>query len=154
MIKSYKPVDVIKLDLPKFPIVLAIITKSQRTTRGFISYDIGEEKLKEQIAHCSTVIHAIHKKDIRLFGEAINKDYIAEPVRSASIPEYDSVKKAVLEAGAYGCNISGGGSSVFVVCEANQQKEIAEIMKNKFSKNSNFVKVITTTTSNSGIQEI
>ena len=154
LVKSYKPIDVIKMELPVFPVVLAILTKSQRTTRGFISYDIGEEKLKEQIAHCSTVIHAIHNKDIKLFGEAISKDFIAEPVRSASIPEYLSVKQDVLSAGAYGCNISGGGSSVFAVCDENKQQSIANIMEEKFKGNPNFIKIITTTTSNTGIKEL
>ncbi|MBC8384481.1 MAG: homoserine kinase [Candidatus Cloacimonetes bacterium] len=154
LVKSYKPIDVIKLNIPDFPIVLAILTKSQRTTRGFISYDIGEVKLKEQIAHCSTVIHAIHTKNIELFGEAISKDFVAEPVRGAAIPEYSLVKQKVLQSGAFGCNISGGGSSIFAICEQQKQDEIKEIMKKLLKDNPNFISVIKTKTSNVGIREI
>ena len=65
LVKSYHPIDVLKLDLPEIPVVLAAIKKSQRTKRGFITYEIGQEKLKEQMARCSRVIHAIHKRIYR-----------------------------------------------------------------------------------------
>ncbi|MCK5839774.1 MAG: homoserine kinase, partial [Bacteroidales bacterium] len=64
LVKSYNPIDVLKLDMPDVPVVLAAIRKSQRSTRGFITYEIGQEKLKEQMARCSRVIHAIHTKDM------------------------------------------------------------------------------------------
>ncbi len=154
LVKSYHPVDVLKVNVPEFPIVLAIMKKNQRTTRGFITYDIGEEKLKEQIAHCSSVIHAIHTKDIEDFGKAISIDYVAEPVRGVAIPEYYKKKIKILDAGAFGCNISGGGSSVFAVCSENKIDEIAELMEDEFALYPNFIKVIKTKTSNAGVREI
>lgn len=154
LVKSYHPIDVLKLDIPEFPIVLAAISKSQRTTRGFITYEIGQEKLKEQMARCSRVIHAIHTKDIKEFGSAISVDHIAEPVRGAAIPEYIDTKQRILQAGAFGCTISGGGSSVIAFCSKEKQDEIEDIMKKNFSKNPHFVKTYKTFTSNTGIREI
>ena len=151
LIKNYHPIDVIKLEMPEFPVILAVIRKSQRTTRGFITYEIGQEKLKDQMASCSSVIHAIHTKDIAAFGKAISVDHIAEPVRSAVIPEYLETKKQILKAGAHGCNISGGGSSMFCVCDLNQQDELADLMQKSFQNNPNFIKVIKTKTSNKGV---
>jgi len=154
LVKSYNPIDVLKLDIPEFPIVLAAIRKSQRTTRGFITYEIGQEKLKEQMARCSRVIHALHTKDIKEFGSAINVDYIAEPVRGAAIPEYLDAKKKALEAGAFGCTISGGGSSVIAFCSIEKQNEIAQIFEKCFSLNPHYVKTIRSFTSNNGVHEI
>jgi homoserine kinase len=154
LVKSYHPIDVLKLDIPEFPIVLAAIRKSQRTTRGFITYEIGQEKLKEQMARCSSVIHALHTKDIKEFGRAINVDHIAEPVRGAAIPEYIEAKKKALEAGAFGCTISGGGSSVIAFCSIEKQKEIAQIFEKCFSVNPHYVKTICSFTSNTGVHEI
>lgn len=151
LVKNYNPIEVLKINMPEFPVVLAVIRKSQRTTRGFITYEIGQEKLKEQMAHCASVIHAIHTNDISEFGKAISVDHIAEPVRGAVIPEYAAVKKAVIEAGAYGCNISGGGSSIFCVCEEKLQEKIAQIMQISFAGNPNFIKIIKTKTSNNGV---
>lgn len=153
LVKSYHPIDVLRLKMPEFPYVLAVIKKSQRTTRGFITYEIGQEKLKEQMARCSRVIHAIHTNDIKEFGNAVSVDHIAEPVRSAAIPEYQDVRRAVLKAGAYGFQVSGGGSSVFAVCEPELQEDIASIMEKGFADNDHFVKVIKTCTSNLGVRE-
>lgn len=152
LVKSYNPIDVLRLDIPEFPIVMAVIKKYQRTTRGFITYEIGQEKLKEQMARCARVIHAIHTKDIEEFGSAISVDYIAEPVRSAPIPNYRDTKQKILAAGAYGCNISGGGSSVFAICPPEKLDEIASIMQNAFSTSQYFDKVIKTHTSNCGVR--
>jgi len=154
LVKSYNPIDVLKLDIPEFPFVLAVIKKSQRTTRGFITYEIGQEKLKEQMARCSRVIHAIHIKDIKEFGSAVSVNYIHEPVRGAAIPEYKEIKRKILDSGAYGCNISGGGSSVFAVCEEDKMDDIAGIMQKGFAQNPHFVKVYKTKVSNKGVQII
>ena len=154
LIGNYQPIEVMRLKIPEFPIVLAVMTKSQRTTRGFITYEIGVEKLRLQMAHCAGVIHAIHRQDEKLFGKAINTDFIAEPVRGAAISEYWEAKKKVLKAGAFGFNVSGGGSSVFAVCSEQNRDEIAELMKEIFKNNPHFVDVIKTTTSNTGVREI
>ena len=154
LVKSYNPIDVLKLSLPEIPVVLAAIRKSQRTTRGFITYEIGQDKLKEQMARCSRVIHAIHTSDVKEFGNAISVDYIHEPVRGAAIPGYWEVKKKVIEMGAYGCTISGGGSSVIAFCPIDKQAEIAQYMHLQFSSNPNFSKVYETFTSNNGVQII
>jgi len=154
LVKSYQPIDVLRLDIPEMPIVLGVIRKSQRSTRGFITYEIGQENLKEQMARCARVIHAIHSRDIEEFGSAITVDHIAEPVRSAAIPNYREIKLQILQAGAYGFNISGGGSSVFAVCPQDKQDEIALLMEQAFSDNPHFVKVIKTHTSNLGVTVI
>lgn len=154
LIKSYNPLDVLKLEISRFTAVLAVIKKSQRTTRGFITYEIGQEKLKEQMARCSRVIHAIHTKDIEEFGKAINVDHIAEPVRGAAIPYYWEIKNKVLEAGAYGFTISGGGSSVIAICNDNNSDKIEQIMNDGFSSNPNFVQTLVTHSSNKGIVEL
>lgn len=154
LVKSYQPIDVLRLDVPEIPLVLAVMRKSQRTTRGFITYEIGQEKLKEQMARCARVIHAIHSNDIEEFGHAITVDHIAEPVRGAAIPNYKEIKLQVLQAGAYGFNISGGGSSVFAVCSKENQNQIASLMEHAFKDNEHFVTVIRTFASNAGVSVI
>ena len=154
LVKNYNPIDVLKLDIPEFPVVLTAIRKSQRTTRGFITYEIGQEKLKEQMARCSRVMHALHTKDIEEFGKAISVDYIHEPVRGAAIPGYWEMKKKILDMGAFGYTISGGGSSIIAFCPQEKQEEIASEMDAFFASNPNFNKVYKTFTSNNGVQVV
>ena len=154
LVKSYHPLQILRIDMPAFPVVLAVIKKSQRSTRGLITYDIGQEKLKEQMSLVARVISAVYTKDIEEFGKAISTDHIAEPVRSAVIENYTQTKQKVLLAGAYGSTISGGGSSVITVCSEKLQDEIAEIMYEGLHQNPNFVKIIKTTLSNYGVREV
>lgn len=154
LIKSYNPIEVIHLEVPEIPVVIAVIRKSIKTTRGFITYEIGPEKLKQQMAHCSWIIHSLHTKDLESFGKGISVDHIAEPVRAAAIPDYWEIKKEVISQGAFGCTISGGGSSVMAICESHKSDMIADIFQKRFSSNPHFVKVIKTRASNKGIVAI
>lgn len=154
LVKSYMPIDVLRLEMPEFPAVLAVMRKNQRSTRGFITYEIGQEKLKDQMARCSRVMFAILNKDMQEFGDAITVDHIAEPVRGAAIPNYFDVKSKILDAGAYGTTVSGGGSSVIAICSEEKQDEIAAIMHEYYHNTPNFVTVIKTKTSNRGVCEM
>lgn len=154
LIKNYRPIDVLKIEVPNVPIVICVRKKAKRTTRGSIPGRISLTKVREQISYSSSLIHAIHNRNLKDIGEAINRDNISEPVRSRFILRYDDIKKRVLEAGAYGCNVSGGGSSIFAICEEDKTGEIAEIMKNLSSQGGVKNNIIVTKASNTGVEEI
>ena len=154
LIKNYHPLDVVKIEVPDIPIVICVIKKAQRTTRGLIPNRISLTEAKEQMSYCASLIHAILSGDLKNIGEAVNRDHISEPVRSRSISRYNDIKKKVLEAGAYGCNVSGGGSSIFAICEEDKTSEIAEIMNTHFNQRGVENEVIITKASNTGIVEI
>jgi len=153
LIKSYHPIDVVKVDVPDIPIVICVMKKSQRTTRGLIPQSISLAQAREQMSWCASLIHAILRGDLKGIGEAINKDHISEPVRSRFIPGYDEIKERVLEAGAYGCNVSGGGSSVFAICEEDKMGQIAELMSTHFNQRGVENEIILTRASNTGVVE-
>ena len=154
LIKDYNPLDVMKIEVPDIPIVIRVMEKAHRTTRGFIPNRISLTKAKEQMSYCASLIHAILTGDLENIGKAINRDHISEPVRSRFISRYKEIKEKVLDAGAYGCNVSGGGSSIFAICEESKTGEIAEIM-NAYSNQSGVISdVIITKASNTGIIEL
>jgi homoserine kinase len=154
IVKSYKPIDVIKITAPEIPIVIGIIRKTQRTTRSMIPDTMRLDMVKEQLALCAGVVHAIMSRDIEAFGRAINKDLISEPVRSRSIPGYNSIKRKLLDGGAYGCNVSGGGLSIFAVCDNGRTHDIAEVMQSALAHESIKNEIIVTQASNEGIREV
>jgi homoserine kinase len=92
--------------------------------------------------------------DIEELGGVINQDFISEPVRSRAIPGYRTIKRRLLDGGAYGCNVSGGGLSVFAICDKEKTRDIAEIMKRSFAEQNNDSETIVTCASNQGIREI
>ena len=154
LIKNYHPLEVVKIEVPEVPIVICVLKKAKRTSRGLIPNKISLSKATEQNSYCASLIHAVLSGDLKAIGEAVNKDHISEPVRSRFIPGYDEIKKKVLDAGAYGCNVSGGGSSVFAICEEDKTGEIGEVMKNICSRERVEHNVIITKASNTGVEEI
>lgn len=154
LIKNYCPMDVVKIKVPHIPVVISVMKKAEKTTRGSIPRRMSLAHMCEQMSFCASLIHAIYCGDLEAIGRAVNNDHISEPTRSMSIPYYGEMKKALLDAGALGCNVSGGGSSVFAICEENKTDKMAKIMKS-FSLRSNIEnEIIVTKASNMGITKI
>lgn len=154
IIKSYIPLIVERTELPDISIVISVRKKAQKTTRSMIPECIPLAKVKEQMACCASLVHAILSRDLKRIGEAVNTDHISEPVRSSFVPGYDALKKKVLEAGAYGFNVSGGGSSVFAICEEDKTGEVAEILDAFSRQQGGNNEIIITRSSNKGVVEI
>jgi homoserine kinase len=154
IVKSYRPIQVVRIDVTAIPIVIGIMRKTQRTTRSLIPASMDLDVVKEQMALCARTVHAIMSGDIEELGNIINRDFISEPVRSRSIPGYDMIKKKLLDGGAYGCNVSGGGLSVFAICNEKRVQDIAEIMKRSFKEQNVDSEIVVTCASNQGIREI
>lgn len=154
IVKSYNPIDVLRIDVPEVPIVIGVMKKKQRTTRTYIPQSMDLAMVKEQLSLCSLVVHAIMREDIEELGKAINNDYISEPVRSQSIPGYKGIKQKLLDRGAFGCNVSGGGLSIFAICEQDRTGDIADAMKNAFAHEGIDSETIITRASNDGIREV
>ncbi len=154
IVKNYNPVQVTRLDVPEIPIVIGVMRKTQRTTRPLIAKTMDLSTVKEQLALCARVVHAIMSGDVEELGSVVSKDFISEPVRSRSIPGYSSIKKRLIDGGAYGCNVSGGGLSVFAICEETRTHDIAQIMTQSFAEQNIDSQTIITRASNQGITEI
>lgn len=154
IVKRYHPVEVVRMDAPEVPLVIGVLRKTQRTTRSFIPKSMDLALVKEQLAQCALVVHAIMAGDIEELGRAINKDHISEPVRSQSIPGYAAIKQRLLESGAFGCNVSGGGRSVFAICDQGRTQDLAGAMREAFAAEHIEAEVIITRSSNHGIREV
>jgi homoserine kinase len=65
----------------------------------------------------------------------LSSDKIVEPKRAPLIPGMEGVKKAALEAGAFGCTISGAGPTAVAVVDSEERGvEIGERMVETFWK--------------------
>jgi homoserine kinase len=153
-VRSTRPLHVEKFPVPPIPVVVRVRKKGQRTTRGLIPAEFSLSRVKEQMADCAAVIHAVLKGNIEEIGASINRDHISEPVRSLSIPGYDDLKKKALETGAFGFNICGGGSSVFAICAEEGLASVTEVMRNFRDPDGAGSEVFVTRASNEGVKEI
>ncbi|MDH7556474.1 MAG: hypothetical protein QHG94_06030, partial [Candidatus Methanosuratincola sp.] len=86
-----------------------------------------------QMSSFALLLMGIMKNDPKMAGEGISGDRIVEPARAKLIPGFLEVKKAALEAGAYGCSISGAGPSVFALVPQGMGVQVGEKMVERFS---------------------
>jgi len=56
------------------------------------------------------------------------EDLYAEPRRAPLIPHFDDIKRAALDAGAFGCSISGSGPTIFAITDQATAERCAEAM--------------------------
>lgn len=83
----------------------------------------------------TTQVAGILQGDARLVGRALGSESIVEPVRGPLIPGFAAVKAAAVEAGAYGCTISGAGpTAVAVVASQAEGDVVAKAMVAAFEQ--------------------
>jgi homoserine kinase len=112
--------DIIRMESPEvgFVVVVPEVRYQNKTkmARELLPKTVALKDAVRNIGFASRMAAAIALKDPVLFGRSIC-DSMIEPHRASMIPNFHLVKLAALQAGAYGCSISGGGPSVFAVGE-------------------------------------
>ena len=115
--RSIDPIDVVPLPVPE-KWSLALITPRVRIetkkARAILPDKWERESWVQQMANASALIVAFMTGDGALARRALD-DLYAEPRRASMIPHFAEVKRAALDAGAFGCSISGSGPTVFGV---------------------------------------
>jgi homoserine kinase len=117
LIRSYHPLDIIQLPSPED--LLCTIAHPDIIVRTEDSRKIllKEIQLKDAVIQWGNVaglVSGLYTNDYELIGRSL-QDVIIEPVRALLIPGFDTIKKAVVKAGALGCSISGSGPSIFAL---------------------------------------
>ena len=117
LVRSIDPIDVIQLPTPKELTAVILHPKIELKTmhaREIIKKNVTMEKAIRQWGNLGAFVSALYKEDFGLMSRSL-KDEIVEPMRSLLIPEFDSLKKASINAGALGFGISGSGPSVYAL---------------------------------------
>jgi len=125
--------DVVRMEIPDIGLVVVVpevrFENKTKVARALLPKMVAMRDAVRNIGFASRMAAAVAMKDPVLFGKSIN-DSMIEPHRASMIPNFHLVKLAALQAGAYGCSISGGGPSVFAVGE--NPAEIGEAMAEAF----------------------
>lgn len=122
LVRSYEPLDIIKIDPPEelwCTVIHPQLEVKTRDARRVLKGGIDLKKAITQWGNVGGLIAGLHQSDYELIGRSL-VDVVIEPIRSILIPGYSDVKKVSLEAGALGCSISGSGPSIFTLCKGEE----------------------------------
>ncbi|MDB4204322.1 homoserine kinase [Polaribacter sp.] len=137
LVRSYEPLEIIKLPVPNELRVVAIhpqITIKTKDARDVLPTKIPLKDAVTQWANVGGLISGLYTDNYNLISNSLI-DIVAEPARKSLIPFFDDIKNSALKAGALGAGISGSGPTVFALCEGDTvakavYKRIEESYKN------------------------
>ncbi|MGV3509911.1 MAG: homoserine kinase, partial [Sphingobacteriaceae bacterium] len=115
LVRSYEPLDVIKLSYPEnlhCAIVFPDVDVPTRDARKMIREKVSLKDAVIQWGNIAGLVSGLFMKDLDLIGRSM-KDVLVEPTRSILIPDFYKMREIALENGAISFGISGSGPSVF-----------------------------------------
>ena len=136
--RSIDPIDVIKLPVGAdwwIALVTPRVRIQTKDARALLPDTSPRAEWIQQMANTTALAHAFAVADGELLRRALDDRY-AEPRRAPLIPKFDDVKRAALDAGAFGCSISGSGPPLFAVapdeavarkCAAAMERAFGEV---------------------------
>lgn len=136
IVRSHEPLDIIRLEIPsaiRFVVVLPAMEIETRYARTIIPAMVPLQDAVSNWANVAALVAGVAKGDAADMGRAIT-DTIIEPVRSKLIPGFAEVKASALDAGAFGCSISGAGPALFAIASPATADKVAMAMHAAFQR--------------------
>ncbi|WP_026705307.1 homoserine kinase [Flavobacterium soli] len=131
LVRSYEPLDIIKIKSPDEMFATVIHPQIELRTsdaRSILKQNISLKSAIVQWGNVGGLIGGLYTNDYELIGRSLH-DEIVEPLRSILIPAFDLVKKIAIENGALGVGISGSGPSIFALSKGKETAEkVAKVM--------------------------
>jgi homoserine kinase len=131
VVRSNDPLEILQVAVPgELYLAMArpgVIIKTDEAKK-ILPGSISVSNAVSQFGNIAGLILGLQNQDIALIGRSV-EDVLATPVRARLIPKYDAAKRAALDAGAAGFNISGSGPAMFAVCDG---KKVAEKVLDAF----------------------
>jgi len=133
LIRSYEPLDVVRLPHPKglyCAIVFPDIDVPTREARQIIRNKILLKDAVTQWGNIAGLVSGLFMNDIDLIGRSM-QDILVEPVRSMLIPDFYKMREIAMGMGAVSFGISGSGPSVFAF---TRDEETAKLITQKLQQ--------------------
>jgi homoserine kinase len=126
LIRSYEPLDIIKLPYPEnlhCAIIFPHVEVPTRDARQLIRNKILLKDAVTQWGNIAGLVSGLFMKDVDLIGRSM-QDILIEPTRAILIPDFYAMRQIAMENGALSFGISGSGPSVFAFTEDEKTAEL------------------------------
>lgn len=119
LIRSYEPLDVIRLPYPDTlcaALVYPHVEIPTMAARKIIKSSIPMKNAIRQWGNVAGLVAGFTTNNMELIGRSM-EDVIVEPIRAMLIPMFYEMRELAMENNALGFGISGSGPTVFALCE-------------------------------------
>lgn len=123
LVPSWEPVRPIELEVPADLVAVHVHPHMEIETREARSVLANQIPLQVAIAqwgNTAALVAGLFRGDWDLIARSV-VDRVAEPARAPSVPGFQEVKKAALDAGAVAASLSGSGPSLFALCRGRER---------------------------------
>jgi homoserine kinase len=157
LVRSYQPLDVVRLHTPADLWVTVIHPQIEVKTsdaRGILKQQVLLKDAIRQWGNVGALVAGLYREDYQLISRSL-EDVIVEPVRAILIPAFYDLKLRCREAGALGGGISGSGPSVFMLSKGEENaRNVAATMEQIYAPLGVDYKIYVSRISTSGVKEI
>ena len=137
LVRSYEPLEIIKLPVPEALRVVAIhpqIAIKTKDAREVLPKEIALKNAVTQWANVGGLVSGLFTNNYELISNSL-VDVIVEPFRKGLIPFFDEVKTNALNAGALGAGISGSGPTIFALCKGEKSaKDVYKAIESTYKE--------------------
>ncbi|MEO0557036.1 MAG: homoserine kinase [Bacteroidota bacterium] len=116
-------------DPPEIVIVLPRVEVLTRQARAVLPATVLHGDASAQAAELAFLLTALRDGDWESVGRHLMRDRLAEPHRARLVPVYQTIRQAALDAGSWGCALTGSGPAMFALPGASASaKEVLDAM--------------------------
>ncbi|MDV6379414.1 homoserine kinase [Sporosarcina sp. GW1-11] len=126
--------EVLTFPAPPIGVVILVPPVALKTeaSRGLLPEQLAHKEAIKGSAAGSVMTAAIAQADWVTAGRMMERDVFHEPYRKVGFPNFDDIRLACHEIGAYGMTISGAGPSLFIAVPPDTEKQVAASLNQLF----------------------
>lgn len=104
-------------------LILPEVQVLTKEARAMLPANVSLRDAVHNASSLAFMMDAFRAGDWETVGRFMMQDRLVEPVRATLVPCYQAIQQAALDAGAFGCALSGSGPAMFAVAESEAQAE-------------------------------
>jgi len=137
IVRSYDPLEVVRLEVPENLGIVAILPDVEvgtREARAILPESVPVRGMVHNVGNAGAFVAGMMRKDVRLMGRAMD-DAIFERAREPLVPWLRGIRGVALDEGACGLAMSGSGPSVIALFDRAERdgEAVREAMVEAFA---------------------
>ncbi|MEX0600514.1 MAG: homoserine kinase, partial [Rhodothermales bacterium] len=123
LVSSSQPSRYRRIELPRtlhLALLLPEVEVLTKEARDMLPERVSLRDAVHNASELAFLVDAYRCGDWETVGRCTMEDRLVEPVRAGLVPCYDNVRSAALDAGAFGCALTGSGPAMFAVAGSRE----------------------------------